>query len=280
MAKAPDREVGAFSFSEPKGARQTSDRSRHGAGGAGARRCRVHLRLPRRRQPADLPAPPRAPAAQAHPGPPRAGGGAYGRRLRPRLRQARRPVRALGPGRPEPGYGLKGHVVMDGARQAAHGLARAERPVILAGHGVLLSHAERELMQLAEAAAAPVGTTLLGIGAFPVKHPLSLHMTGFMGTGWCLKAVQNADVLMMVGMRVDDRVTAKLSEFAPNVKTFIHVDIDESEMGKNVRPHIELVADARLALESMLPHVDKLQADPGSWLAQIDDCPPCAPLAC
>src|SRR5207253_1383370 len=87
-----------------------------------------------------------------------------------------------------------------------------ESDVIGAGHGVLLSHAERELMQLAEAAAAPVGTTLLGIGAFPVKHPLSLHMTGFMGTGWCLKAVQNADVLMMVGMRVDDRVTAKLSE--------------------------------------------------------------------
>ncbi|TMC53226.1 MAG: biosynthetic-type acetolactate synthase large subunit [Chloroflexi bacterium] len=169
-----------------------------------------------------------------------------------------------------PGYKLNGHVNLDGARQAAHALARAERPVILAGHGVLLSHGERELMQLAEAAATPVGTTLLGIGAFPVKHPLSLHMTGFMGTGWCLKAVQNADVLMMVGMRVDDRVTAKLSEFAPNVKTFIHVDIDESEMGKNVRPHIELVADARLALEAMLPHVDRVQEDRGKWLAQID----------
>src|SRR5207237_1261879 len=85
-----------------------------------------------------------------------------------------------------PGYRLNGHVDLDLARQAARALARAERPVILAGHGVLLSHAERELMQLAEAAAAPVGTTLLGIGAFPVKHPLSLHMTGFMGTGWCL----------------------------------------------------------------------------------------------
>jgi len=170
-----------------------------------------------------------------------------------------------------PGYKLNGHVNLDQARQAAQALAGAERPVILAGHGVLLSHAERELMQLSEAAAAPVGTTLLGIGAFPVKHPLSLHMTGFMGTGWCLKAVQNADVLMMVGMRVDDRVTAKLSEFAPNVKTFIHVDIDESEMGKNVRPHIELVADARLALEAMLPHVGKVQADRGKWLAQIDE---------
>ncbi len=135
---------------------------------------------------------------------------------------------------------------------------------------MILSHAEAQLQDLAEAAAAPVGTTLLGIGAFPVKHPLSLHMTGFMGTGWCLKAVQNADVLMMVGMRVDDRVTAKLSEFAPNVKTFIHVDIDGSEMGKNVRPHIELVADAKQALVAMLPHIGAVQQDRGRWLSQID----------
>ena len=169
-----------------------------------------------------------------------------------------------------PGYQLNGHVHLDHARQAAQALANAERPVILAGHGVLLSRAERELLQLAEKAGAPVGTTLLGIGAFPVQHPLSLHMTGFMGTGWCLKAVQNADVLMMVGMRVDDRVTARLADFAPKVKTFIHVDIDGSEMGKNVRPHIELVADARNALEAMLPHIGKLDAGRGQWLAQID----------
>ncbi len=169
-----------------------------------------------------------------------------------------------------PGYKLNGHVDLNHAKQAAEALAGAERPVILAGHGVILSHAEAQLQELAETAAAPVGTTLLGIGGFPVKHPLSLHMTGFMGTGWCLKAVQNADVLMMVGMRVDDRVTAKLSEFAPNVKTFIHVDIDGSEMGKNVRPHIELVADAKQALAAMLPHVGTLQADRGRWLSQID----------
>ncbi len=169
-----------------------------------------------------------------------------------------------------PGYKLNGHVDLNHAKQAAEALAGAERPVILAGHGVILSHAEAQLQELAETAAAPVGTTLLGIGGFPVKHPLSLHMTGFMGTGWCLKAVQNADVLMMVGMRVDDRVTAKLSEFAPNVKTFIHVDIDGSEMGKNVRPHIELVADAKQALAAMLPHVGTLHADRGRWLSQID----------
>ncbi len=169
-----------------------------------------------------------------------------------------------------PGYKLNGHVDLDQARHAAQALSGAERPVILAGHGVILSHAEPQLQELAEAAAAPVGTTLLGIGGFPVKHPLSLHMTGFMGTGWCLKAVQNADVLMMVGMRVDDRVTAKLAEFAPRVKTFIHVDIDGSEMGKNVRPHIELVADAKQALAAMLPHVGRVREGRGTWLAQID----------
>ena len=169
-----------------------------------------------------------------------------------------------------PGYQLNGHVDLDHARQAAQALAAAERPVILAGHGVLLSHAEGQLLELAEVAASPVGTTLLGIGAFPVKHPLSLHMTGFMGTGWNLKAVQNADLLMMVGMRVDDRVTARLADFAPKVKTFIHIDIDGSEMGKNVRPHIELVADAKQALAAMRPHVGELNPGRAEWLNQID----------
>jgi acetolactate synthase-1/2/3 large subunit len=168
------------------------------------------------------------------------------------------------------GYRLNGHVDLGEASRAARALAEAERPVILAGHGVILSHAEPQLQELAEAAATPVGTTLLGIGAFPVRHPLSLHMTGFMGTGWNLKAVQNADVLMMVGMRVDDRVTARLADFAPRVKTFIHVDIDGSEMGKNVRPHIELVADAKQALAAMTPHVGPVQKDRGRWLSQID----------
>jgi len=169
-----------------------------------------------------------------------------------------------------PGYRLNGHVNLSEARRAAEALSRAERPVILAGHGVLLSHAEAQLQDLAEAAAAPVGTTLLGIGSFPVKHPLSLHMTGFMGTGWNLKAVQNADVLMMVGMRVDDRVTARLADFAPKVKTFIHIDIDGSEMGKNVRPQIELVADAKQALAAMQPHVGSLDGGRSEWLTQID----------
>src|SRR5207245_11427728 len=90
------------------------------------------------------------------------------------------------------------------------------------------------------------------------------------GTGWNLKAVQNADVLRMVGMRVDDRVTARLADFAPKVKTFIHIDIDGSEMGKNVRPQIELVADAKQALTAMIPHLSEPEKTRGTWLAQID----------
>jgi len=169
-----------------------------------------------------------------------------------------------------PGYRPAMEPDLTEVERAMRLLGQARRPVILAGHGVILSGAEEELLQVAERSGTPVGTTLLGVGAFPTRHPLSLHMTGFMGTGWNIKAVQNADLLMMVGMRVDDRVTAKLSEWAPNAVHFIHVDIDASEMGKNVRPHLEVVADARLALTAMLPHVPAPPADRGEWLNQIE----------
>src|ERR1700716_4086397 len=139
-----------------------------------------------------------------------------------------------------PGYRPAFHPDLSRVEEAALALSGAERPVILAGHGVILSGGEEELIAVAEKSATPTGTTLLGIGAFPVNHPLALHMTGFMGTGWDIKAVQNADLLMMVGMRVDDRVTAKLADWAPKAETFIHVDIDPSEMGKNVRPPPEV----------------------------------------
>jgi acetolactate synthase-1/2/3 large subunit len=170
-----------------------------------------------------------------------------------------------------PGYRPAFQPDLTQIEKAAQALARAERPVILAGHGVILSGAAEELIAVAEKSATPTGTTLLGVGAFPVRHPLSLHMTGFMGTGWNLKAVQNADLIMCVGMRVDDRVTAKLSDWAPKVETFIHVDIDRSEMGKNRRPHLEVVADAKTALQAMLPHVR--EPDPERrrpWLTQIE----------
>jgi acetolactate synthase-1/2/3 large subunit len=169
-----------------------------------------------------------------------------------------------------PGYRPAFEPDLTQAADAAEALTKAERPVILAGHGVILSQAEEELRLLAERSCTPTGTTLLGVGAFPVRHPLALHMTGFMGTGWNNKAVQNADLLMMVGMRVDDRVTAKLSEWAPRAETFIHVDIDRSEIGKNVRPHLEVVADAKAAMTAILPHVGPPPASRQPWLTQID----------
>jgi acetolactate synthase-1/2/3 large subunit len=170
-----------------------------------------------------------------------------------------------------PGYRPAFSPDLTQVERAAQALARAQRPVILAGHGVILSGGEEELIAVAEKSVTPTGTTLLGVGAFPVRHPLSLHMTGFMGTGWNIKAVQNADLLMMVGMRVDDRVTAKLSDWAPKAETFIHVDIDRSEMGKNVRPHLEVVADAKTALAAMLPYVQEPAAERRRpWLTQVD----------
>jgi acetolactate synthase I/II/III large subunit len=170
-----------------------------------------------------------------------------------------------------PGYRPAFAPDLSQVERAAAALARAERPVILAGHGVILSGGEEELIEVAERSVTPTGTTLLGVGAFPVRHPLALHMTGFMGTGWNIKAVQNADLLMCVGMRVDDRVTAKLADWAPRAETFIHVDIDRSEMGKNRRPHMEVVADAKTALRAMLSHVQPPDPDRRRpWLTQID----------
>ena len=169
-----------------------------------------------------------------------------------------------------PGYQPLPAPEMAPLEKAASLLAAAERPVILVGHGVILSRAEKELLAFAERSGAPVGTTLLGVGAFPTDHPLALHMTGFMGTGWCIRAVQDADLLVMIGMRVDDRVTAKLTDWAPRAEAFVHIDIDASEMGKNVRPHVEVVADAKQALTALLPLVQAPPAGREKWLNQIE----------
>ncbi len=175
------------------------------------------------------------------------------------------------PARPSlPGYRDTFAADLSRLDDAVKAIEAAERPVILAGHGVLLSGAEQDLVRLAETTAIPVGTTLLGVGAFPVRHPLSLHMTGFMGTGYNLKAVQNADVLLMIGMRVDDRVTAKLGDWAPRAHTFIHIDIDPSEMGKNVTPQIEIVSDAGTAIRALITRLGAVPPSRSAWLAQIE----------
>ncbi len=138
--------------------------------------------------------------------------------------------------------------------EAAAMLAAAERPVIVAGHGVRLARAHAALRALAERIDAPVATTLLGIGAFPEDHELALGMLGMHGSATTNRAVNAADVLLAVGMRFDDRVTGRVAAFAPRAR-IVHVDIDPTQIGKNVPTAIGVVADARDALDALADRV-------------------------
>ncbi|PYX99910.1 MAG: biosynthetic-type acetolactate synthase large subunit [Acidobacteria bacterium] len=143
----------------------------------------------------------------------------------------------------------------------------AKRPVILAGHGVLLSNAMDELREFAERASIPVAMTLLGIGGFPASHPLNLGMMGMHGEAWVNHAIQEADLLLAFGMRFDDRVTGTLKTYAPKAKK-IHVEIDPAEVNKNVRVDVPLLGDLRQVLTRIIP--DLARADRHSWLDYLD----------
>ena len=142
----------------------------------------------------------------------------------------------------------------------------AERPVILAGQGVIASGASDALQQLAERAQSPVAVTLLGIGGLPASHPLNLGMMGMHGEAWVNTAIQEADLLVACGMRFDDRVTGNLKTYAPHAKK-IHIDIDAAEINKNVKIDIGIVADLRHTLEWLLPTV--VPADRSAWVQRI-----------
>ena len=131
-------------------------------------------------------------------------------------------------------------------------IEEAERPVILAGHGVLMSGASREVLEFAERTQTPYALTLLGKGGLPEIHPLSLGMMGMHGTGYANLAIQNADLLLAFGMRFDDRVTGNLKTYAPNAKK-IHIDIDPSEIHKNVHADVPIVGDLKTVLNQLLP---------------------------
>ncbi len=143
----------------------------------------------------------------------------------------------------------------------------AKRPVILAGHGIILSGAMREVRALAETARIPVALTLLGLGAFPASHPLSLGMMGMHGEAWVNQAIQESDVLIALGMRFDDRVTGKLNTYAQKAKK-IHIEIDRAEINKNVHVDIPLIGDLREVLLRLLPGVQP--ATRSDWWAEID----------
>ncbi|NPV30369.1 MAG: biosynthetic-type acetolactate synthase large subunit [Firmicutes bacterium] len=150
--------------------------------------------------------------------------------------------------------------------QAAKAIGESRRPVIYAGGGVVSSGAARELLELAEKAQIPVTTTLLGKGAFPETHPLSLGMLGMHGTKYANYAVSYSDLIIAVGARFDDRVTGRLDTFAPHAQV-IHIDIDPAEIGKNVRVHYPLVGDVKEVLRDLIPRVEVPQTR--EWLEQI-----------
>src|SRR5947208_7891635 len=152
-------------------------------------------------------------------------------------------------------------------RDAMALLNAAERPLILAGHGVMLSNAERQVVALAERAQIPIAVTLLGIGGVPASHPLNLGMMGMHGEAWVNNAIQEADLLIALGMRFDDRVTGNLKTYAPTAKK-IHVDIDRAELNKNVRVDVGIAKDLREALDEWLPLVKP--GDRAAWLSRID----------
>jgi acetolactate synthase I/II/III large subunit len=142
----------------------------------------------------------------------------------------------------------------------------AKRPVILAGHGILISGAMPEVLEFAERTQTPVACTLLGISAFPGSHPLSLGMPGMHGEAWVNQTIQEADLVLAFGMRFDDRVTGNLKQFAPKARK-IHIDIDPSEINKNVPADIALVGDLKETLQKLLPSIKPVQHD--EWLDTI-----------
>jgi acetolactate synthase-1/2/3 large subunit len=142
----------------------------------------------------------------------------------------------------------------------------AERPVILAGHGVMLSGAEAAVRALAERAQIPIAMTLLGIGGVPASHPLNLGMMGMHGETWVNHAIQEADLLIALGMRFDDRVTGNVRTYAPHARK-IHVDIDPAELNKIIGVDAAIAGDLREVVERWLPGV--APGDRTAWLAHI-----------
>jgi len=143
----------------------------------------------------------------------------------------------------------------------------AERPVVLAGHGVLVSGAMSDLIAFAEKTQTPISVTLLGKGGFPASHPLNLGMMGMHGDACANLAIQEADLLIALGMRFDDRVTGNLEHFAPKARK-IHVDLDVAEINKIVPVDIAIAGDVRQVLEQLVPAVEPVSHS--GWLETIE----------
>ena len=161
-------------------------------------------------------------------------------------------------------------------KRVAEAIERSERPVLYIGGGVIASGAHPEVLALAEKANLPTTFTLMGIGGFPGDHPLSLGMLGLHGTAYANYAVAQADLLIAVGARFDDRVTCRVEGFAKEA-TIVHIDVDAAEIGKIVHADIPVVGDAKSILSALLPLVAEKRSS--AWLAQVDRVERGVPLA-
>lgn len=167
-----------------------------------------------------------------------------------------------------PGYRVPAGAGQEQIEDALELIAQAERPVILAGHGILMAGAAQELRELAERANIPVSLTLLGKGALPEDHPLCLRMMGMHGEAASNHAIQEADLLIALGMRFDDRVTGNLKTYSQHSRK-IHIDIDPSEINKNVKVEVGIAGDVKTVLRQLLPGL-KAKSHAG-WLNRIRD---------
>lgn len=176
-----------------------------------------------------------------------------------------------------PGYKptLRGHPSQ--IKKASQLINQATSPVIIAGRGIIISKANEELMELAEKAQIPVITTLLGIGSFPENHMLSLGMMGMHGTVCANMSINNSDLIIAIGMRFDDRATARVSDFAPKAK-IIHIDIDPAEIGKNVGVDVPIVGDAKNVLRELNKQVaSQTHVD---WIGKVEEWHQDHPITC
>ncbi len=179
------------------------------------------------------------------------------------------------------GYNPKTTADAQAITDAAALIAQSAKPVFYVGGGVIKASAHKELRQLVEILGAPVVTTLMARGAFPDSHPLHMGMPGMHGTVAAVTALQKADLLITLGARFDDRVTGKLSTFAPNAK-IIHADIDPAEIGKNRHADVAVVGDVRETISALIPALKaalaKSQPDLSTWLRQMNSLKATYPL--
>ena len=166
-----------------------------------------------------------------------------------------------------PGYAPPARGLTEDLEKAAELISFSKKPLLYVGAGAVIAQASKQVIGLAEKLQAPVTTTLLGKGAFPETHTLSVGMLGMHGTAYANKTVVDCDLIMAIGARWDDRITGKVSEFCRDA-TKIHIDVDPAEFGKIIDPDVSIAGDAKLVLEDLIPLVSKL--DSQTWLKQIE----------